>query len=459
MSIDLPKFAQAINPASPLQPGMYIDFSGVRGGPAIDKLFNRISRLSPDRPTCALFTGHIGCGKSTELMRLQKKLEEDGFFVVYFESSTDLELADVDIVDVLLVIARRITEQLGSLKVQEPKGFKHLLHQAANLLQTDITASAKVNVPGMGTIVASTEGSLSVETAMGNLNATLEEGISISAGIGAVTLRAKNDSGLRQRLNQYLGPQKTELLRLINAELIEPAIVQLKAQGKKGLAVIVDNLDRIDNRVKTLTKRQDEYLFVDQGDILNKLQCHVVYTMPLALRFSNEYGNLLQRFSPPQVLPMVLIRHQDGRDCEEGIALLKQMVLSRVFPNLSESDRLAQVTEIFDEEDSLDYLCRMSGGHVRDLLRMLSEWLEEEMDLPLTRDTLEDVLSNSSSEMKLRISEQEWDKLRQVKATQRVSDELGYDDLIRSRMVFEYQEKKVSWFAVNPLLLDSPELG
>ena len=60
-------------------------------------------------------------------------------------------------------------------------------------------------MPGMGTIAANTEGSLSVETAMGNLNtnlANLEEGISISAGIGAVTLRAKNDSGLRQRLNQ-----------------------------------------------------------------------------------------------------------------------------------------------------------------------------------------------------------------------------------------------------------------
>ena len=67
------------------------------------------------------------------------------------------------------------------------------------------SSGAKVNVPGMGTIAANTEGSLSVETAMGNLNtnlANLEEGISISAGIGAVTLRAKNDSGLRQRLNQ-----------------------------------------------------------------------------------------------------------------------------------------------------------------------------------------------------------------------------------------------------------------
>lgn len=458
MSIDLPTFAQAINPASPLQPGMYIDFSAVRGGPAIDKLWNRISRLSPDRPTCALFTGHIGCGKSTELMRLQKKLEEDGFFVVYFESSTDLELTDVDIVDVLLVIARRITERLGSLKVQEPKGFKQLLHHAANLLQTEVVVSGQVNIPGVGTLTASMEGSLGLQTGVGSVSANLEDGISISAGIGAVTVRAKNDSGLRQRLNLYLGPQKTELLRLINAELIEPAIVQLKAQGKKGLVVIVDNLDRIDNRIKTLTKPQDEYLFVDQGDILNKLNCHIVYTMPLALRFSNEYGNLRQRFSPPQVLPMVLVRHQDGRECEDGLALLKQMVLSRIFPALSQDDRLAQVTEIFDEEASLDYLCRMSGGHVRDLLQMLSSWLEEEMDLPLTRETLEDVLINTASEMKLRISEREWEKLRQVKATQKVSDEVGYDELIRSRMVFEYQENKASWFAVNPLLLSSPEL-
>lgn len=464
MSIDLQEFAQAINPARPLSvhdeidQRRYIDFSAVRGGPAIDKLFNRISRLSPDRPTCSLLTGHIGCGKTTELTRLQDQLEKEGFFVVYFESSEDLELADVDIVDVLLVIARRITESLGRLKVQEPKGFKQLLYRAANLLQTEVSMSGKVNVPGIGTVSGSSDGSLAIATSMGSLSADLEEGISISAGIGAVTVRAKNDCGLRQRLNQYLGPQKTELLRLINTELIEPAIVQLKAEGKKGLAVIVDNLDRIDNRIKTLTKPQDEYLFVDQGEILNKLNCHVVYTMPLALRFSNEYGNLLQRFSRPQVLPMVLIRHRDGKECEQGIALLKQMVLSRIFPLLSESDRLAQSTEIFDEEASLDHLCRMSGGHVRDLLKILSEWVEEEMDLPLTRDSLEDVLVNTASEMKLRISEQEWQKLRQVKATQEVSDGVGYDELIRSRMVFEYQEEKTSWFAVNPLLLSSPQL-
>ena len=80
------------------------------------------------------------------------------------------------------------------------------------------------------------------------------------------------------------------------------------------------------------------------------------------------------------------------------------------------------------------------------------------MDLPLTRDTLEDILINVASEMKLRISGQEWAQLRQVKATQMVSDGVGYDELIRSRMVFEYQEGKESWFGVNPLLVNAPQL-
>ncbi len=119
MAIDLQTLFQTINPARPLQLDeagdrrYYIDFSSVRGGEVLRKLQNRIVKLSPDTPTCSLFTGHIGCGKSTELFRLKLELEKAGFFVVYFESSEDLELADVDIVDVLLVVARRITKECG----------------------------------------------------------------------------------------------------------------------------------------------------------------------------------------------------------------------------------------------------------------------------------------------------------------------------------------------------------
>ncbi|MHC5833501.1 MAG: ATP-binding protein, partial [Nostoc sp.] len=91
-----------------------------------------------------------------------------------------------------------------------------------------------------------------------------------------------------EKLNQYLGPQKVKLIQAINQELLEPAIAKLKQQSKKGLVVIVDNLDRIDNRIKSWGRPQQEYLFVDQGEFMTKLNCHVVYTMPLALKFSND---------------------------------------------------------------------------------------------------------------------------------------------------------------------------
>lgn len=111
MTIDLRKFFQATDPgktlvvANPEDRKYYIDFSSVRGGEIIEELKYNITFLSPDDRTCLLFTGHIGCGKSTELLRLKTELEQEGFHVVYFESSEDLEMADVDIADVLLALA------------------------------------------------------------------------------------------------------------------------------------------------------------------------------------------------------------------------------------------------------------------------------------------------------------------------------------------------------------------
>jgi hypothetical protein len=117
MVLDRAKFRRACDPsktlvfADPSDQKYYIDFAEVRGSEIIEELKGDILDFC-DQPTCALFTGHIGCGKSTELLRLKKELEDDGFHVVYFESRDDLEMADVDISDVLLAIARRISESL-----------------------------------------------------------------------------------------------------------------------------------------------------------------------------------------------------------------------------------------------------------------------------------------------------------------------------------------------------------
>ncbi len=133
MSIDLLAFFKATNPgqtiniADPEDRKYYIDFSPVRGGTVIEELKENITIFYANQPSCDLFTGHIGCGKSTELLRLKAELEAEEFHVVYFESSDDLEMADVDIADVLLAIARRISQSLADVAIAEPKGLKQLL--------------------------------------------------------------------------------------------------------------------------------------------------------------------------------------------------------------------------------------------------------------------------------------------------------------------------------------------
>ena len=127
--------------------------------------------------------------------------------------------------------------------------------------------------------------------------------------------------------------------------------------------MIVDNLDRIDNRTKPWGRTQQEYLFVDQGEFLTKLNCHVVYTMPLSLKFSNDYGMLTQRFpEDPKVLPMVPVQWPDGSVHEQGMALMQQMILARAFPDLSPHERINNITEIFDSVTSLERLCKLSGA-------------------------------------------------------------------------------------------------
>ncbi len=449
MPLDLQQFYKATNPGkalaadSPEDQQYYIDFDAVRGGDLIEELRSGISFFSPDEPTCTLFTGHIGCGKSTELLRLKAELDRDGFHVVYFVSSDDLELADVDISDVLLAIARRVSESLESVQVNpEAKGFRGLIRSTMNVLLTEIDLKAKIKVPGLGDAAMDSE----------------KREVSLSAGIAELTVTAKNDPGLRDRLNQFLGPQKNKLLEMINKDLLEPATAQLKAMGKKGLVVIIDNLDRIDGRAKSFGRPQPEYLFIDQSECLTNISCHVVYTMPLALKFANEYEMLAQRYEEPKVLPMVTVMFRDGSECSEGMALMRQMILARAFPQAATAQRLEQMLEVFESLETLDRLCQASGGHVRDVLRLLNAWIKKERKLPLTRSVLEEVIRSRRNEMMLSISDEEWALLKQVRLRKRVGGDQDYQKLIHSRLVFEYRNRGESWFDVNPILGEVEEL-
>ncbi|MGD1901555.1 MAG: P-loop NTPase fold protein [Geitlerinemataceae cyanobacterium] len=435
--------SRTLDVAKPEDDACYIDFTPVRGDKVIRKLKNRIVNLSPDEPTCSLFTGHIGCGKSTELKRLRKELRDEKFFVVYFESDEDVDMLDVDIVDILMTIAKRISAELENFDAPPANNLRRFVNKVHDILFTEIDLKLSAGIEG----------------AKGELD-TKKKSASLSTAIGKIVVAAKDNSTIRSKLNNHVGPQLTALLDEINTDLIAPGIAFLRQRGYRGLVTIIDNLDRIDKRAKASGRSQQEYIFVDRGSILTKLACHTIYTMPLSLMFSSEYGNLTQRFPhAPERLPMVRIAMREGGENASGLEKLKQMVLARIFPMSNETERRSRVGEIFAEVETFDRLCRLSGGHVRGLLKLMLQWIEEEMQLPLTADSLEGAVREQCDNETCSVSDAEWELLARVRETQEVSDDEGYEKLIRSRIVFEYRDKRGSWYAVNPILLEAGKLS
>jgi hypothetical protein len=405
----------------------YIDFSSVRGSKIIESLKRTIALISPNEPTCQLFTGHIGCGKSTELLRLKTELEQQGFHVVYFESSQDLDMADVDITDILLSVAGQVSESLEAINIKlKPGYFANLFTEIVDFLQTPIDIEAEAE---------------------------------LSIGIGKITAKTKESPKLRRRLREYLEPRTAGILESINKELLDRATIELKRRGKAGLVVIVDNLDRVDIRPLPSGRTQPEYLFIDRGEQLRKLNCHVVYTIPLALIFSNDCETLKNRLGgglTPKVLPMVPVRRRTGEEFQDGMALLRQMVLVRAFPNISLEKQLELTKEVFDTPETLNRLCRVSGGHVRNLLGLLFDCLRQE-DPPISRECLERVIRERRDTLTTAIDAEEWNLLFQVVQHQTVRGDAEYQTLLRSMFVFEYRDHEGCWYGINPALEEAQQ--
>lgn len=421
---DLNQFFKTCNPTESLLPDSpyYIDFSDVRGKSVVDLLKRSISS---DETSTQLFAGHIGCGKSTELRRLQKELEKEDFHVVYFDSfSPDnaLNTADIDITDILLVIAGKVSKSLDEADIEYgPNAFDELKAWIAGVL------NIKIEV----------------------------EKLDLSAFFAKVTMTVKNNQKARDRLRQSLESQTENLKNAINDAILQPANKSLKKHNKRGLVVIVDNLEKVTQSFHQ--SNRSKYLFVERGKEL-ELECHVIYTIPLALALS-EPQQLNQNFGLGNVirLPMVPVKHKDGRDHQEGIALLKQMLMIRAFPDKTSENRLDNdlIKQIFDTPDTLENLCRTSGGHVRNLLSYLHACLKQTKNLPLTDELTTRILRDYSDILCQNITEKEIELLKTVSKDKRLENGklAEYESLFQNLLTLEYPDQKDgSWWGINPIL-------
>ena len=388
----------------------------VAGGEDAVKRMRRAIALSPNKPTYQLLSGHIGCGKSTELLRLKLELEQQGFCVIYCVADKYLPINQVGLIEIWLVMLRLILQQL---------------ERSNDFLGLNYVSNA----------IAEMETSIRMRVNMGNST----HGMRLEKILQALQ---DNDQQYRQ-LRHHLNLRKNLLLTAIE-EATTMEIDRLKQLGKKGLVILVDNLDR-------LSLEQVEIIFSEAGKHLRQFQCHTIYTIPL-LAISHTDIKFQQQFqkygNAPILLSKLSLSDRYGAINFDSLNQLRQVVLARIIPNSSPSQRLEQISHVFDQIETLDQLCLASHGHLPYLLALLQGCLQQQ-NPPILLETVQQVIESDRHMRRSTISDRDHQVLQEyLISNNSLTSEVF--NLCRRLLVFENHDANGYWFSSPALKSVSP---
>lgn len=338
----LPELARQAT-QEPLQPGdeRYVDLSAGQQTRDLKLLRQYVEEQSADerRYALAAFSGHRGCGKTTQLLRLQRDLAPRFTTIHVYADETLLQDPDLDYPDLMLWLVDQLVREFDL---------------------RDHPLEAKLLADVVDWFAARTQED--VKTLRAEAKAEAQAEASAKTGLYFVSLKmlariksmAQGSVERRQTMRRELQRYSTDLLSRVNL-LLDAAARTLERNGKSpDLLIVQDNLDR-------LGAEPAERLFVENGDLLGRLNAHAIYTAPVAMILSAA-ANAGQLFEHRYTLPMVKVQGRGGQTHKPGIDALTSLIAAR-----------ANLEKLFANAKVPSYLARMSGGSARDLIRLLSE--------------------------------------------------------------------------------------
>lgn len=402
---------RACNPDHPLDAddNRYVDLSDVRGTRVISTaIARRIERSEAGHYYQQLFTGHRGSGKSTELFQLKRELESRKFFVVYIDVEELLDLATLDYLDVLLSIIKQTEEELRQQNIKLEESLLQSISDwfTEKIIEEDL----------------STDFSAGIQT-----QAEAKAEIPFFAKLMTrITANIKTSSTQRIKTRNKLKNELPIFIDRLNALLLD-ARNKVKKQGQKDIVLIVDGLEKMPYRILDDRQSNHSHLFVLHAEQLKSPRCHIVYTTPISLVFNANLGN---DFDDVQILPMV-------KTNEEGIECLTTVIAKRI-----------DITAIFKDPDVVTNLIKLSGGVMRDLIRLIrlaTETDNEKIDTP----EIEYAQKTLIREYDRLVKSEELEQLEWVHSNKRVTGDETYARLLHHRLVLEYQNGE-RWAALHP---------
>lgn len=390
--------------------------------PGCDDPIRRLenSILFAERESLNLFSGFRGSGKTTELFRLRKRLEDSGYVVLYADALDYVNpAAPIGISDVLIVLAGAFSDALEQLKIDvTSEGYWTRLRNW--LTSTDVAVKE----------------------------------LDLKAGVD-LKLELRTTQSFREKLSAALGGRTGELYAEVTAFFEDGFKAIRKNRGDDVQVVFLfDSLEQIRG---SLSNEQDvtksvEVLFSNYLKLLAIPYLHVVYTVPPWLKFLLPGINMV-------VLPCIRLWNKDRSrsPCEAGVEALQSVVRKRFTEE--------GLVRFFgpDPFSRAGRLIELSGGHFRDLLLLLRETVLRASSLPVADEAIEAaILQVRSNYLPISLDDAQWlAEIEQKRATLLKSTapaEVNRLTRFLDTHVVLYLRNGEEWYDIHPLVREEVRL-
>lgn len=273
----------------------------------LDRLKRALMRQHRESPKY-FFSGHRGCGKSTELNRLVADDEiKERFFVVKYSVKDVCDVNNLDYVDVLFSIGAQLyIYYIDAGKKLDPELIKELDGWKNSIIEKEETVS--------------TSAEASIESR-------------IRAFFVSILAKIKVEGTTKETIRQKIEPKLTELIDKINL-----IIADIEGKEKKKVLVLIDDLDKPN-------LDQATNIFYNNYTAITQPSCFIVYTVPISIYFTSEFTVLKEsKF----FLPNIKLHPKNDKNTmdEKGYELMRTFVFKRMKQELIEPDALNHAIKI-----------------------------------------------------------------------------------------------------------------
>ncbi|MFH7242904.1 MAG: P-loop NTPase fold protein [Spirulina sp.] len=365
-----------------------------------------------------IFTGHVGCGKTTLLNELALEVRKRGLFVEFFSIAKMVEMSDVNHINILYSVALRLLRRAVRSEVPIPEATQESLKawftQTKSLTYTD----------------------------------QLRKEVGLGGDFFKIfTTKLQKEDSFREEIKETYERRVSDL-----TQHIDQIAAAIQTYTGKEVLVIIDDLDKLELPIV-------ESIFRDNINALFSPRIRILFTIPIAVVREPEIRKLWEGQNSTLFLLSVTkfysrdASHQpNAQPIEANVARLQSILERRIEADLVEPQVLRQMV-------------LLSGGVLRELVRLGQECCRECMlrlemddsagDVKIDQDILEAAVRELRKQYARSLGNDLYELLRQTYEAFTPPDisDPKFLKLLHGLYVLEYENDDL-WYDLHPLVTD-----